>query len=121
MKYKTMRTTAGQANMRAAQDLHDMLAELEADDRRAAEAAAPAMFEAYLADDSRKILLAKHPWPWFVTGFDALRADHAVTAAAPAPDPERDYRPPKLVFTPRPRNITPDDGADPPAPALARR
>jgi hypothetical protein len=79
VKYKTMRTTAGQANMRAAQDLHDMLAELEADDRRAAE------------------------------------------AAAPAPDPERDYRPPKLVFTPRPRNITPDDGADPPAPALARR
>jgi hypothetical protein len=94
--------SGGVGDSKATGSLLAMLESVPPEDRAAAEAVAPAMFAAFLAK-AGTVEAAGHKFSWFVEDFNALRVAVLAAAQAPRRDVERDYRPPKLVFTKRPR------------------
>lgn len=61
------------ADGKATGDLEEILSRLAPTDALAAQERAPAMFSEFLAQDSRQIREARHPWAWFVQRFNGLR------------------------------------------------
>jgi hypothetical protein len=61
------------ADSRATRDLDEALADVSPTDVLAAQERAPEMFREFLAEDTRDVVRARHPWSWFVQRFNGLR------------------------------------------------
>ena len=81
----------GEGDSKAIAALGDFLASMPLDERTAAQLLATEMLAEYLDDASPGRVKARHPWKWFVEGFNGLRAPK-VRVAAKGPGPPRDTR-----------------------------
>lgn len=72
-KYKTLTYGQGDGDSKAIGNLGDILAAMPMDERVAAQLLATEMIAEYLADESPGRVNARHPWKWFVEGFNGFR------------------------------------------------
>jgi len=91
-KYQRLTYGQGEEDGKATGRLAEFLASLPFDERVAAQLLAPEMIAEYLADETPGRVKARHPWKWFVDGFNGLRAPKAKVAANGATGPPADVR-----------------------------
>lgn len=90
----------GDRDSRAAGELREILESLPADQRLAAQQAAPAMFAAFLSEGGKNAA-AGHLFSWFVNGFNGLRASCRPAVAERRPEKvmplKAEPRPPRMA------------------------
>lgn len=91
-KYQRLTYGQGEGDSKAIGQLGDVLEALPFDERVAAQLLAPEMISEYLDDESPGRVKARHPWKWFVEGFNGFRAPKAKVVANGATGPPRDRR-----------------------------
>ena len=91
-KYQRLTYGQGDEDAKAIRNLGELLESLPFDERVAAQLLAPEMIAEYLADESPGRVKARHPWKWFVEGFNGFRAPKAKVVANGATGPPRDRR-----------------------------
>lgn len=81
----------GEGDSKAIAALGDFLASMPLDERTAAQLLSTEMLAEYLDDASPGRVKARHPWKWFVEGFNGFRAPKVRVAANGANAPPSDY------------------------------
>jgi len=82
----------GEGDSKAIAALGDFLASMPLDERTAAQLLATEMIAEYLADESPGRVKHRHPWKWFVEGFNGFRAPKVRVTANGPNAPPRDTR-----------------------------
>jgi uncharacterized protein YdaU (DUF1376 family) len=91
-KYQRLTYGQGEGDSKAIGQLGEVLEALPFDERVAAQLLATEMIAEYLADESPGRVKARHPWKWFVEGFNGFRAPRARVEAKANGPPRRDQR-----------------------------
>jgi len=91
-KYQRLTYGQGEGDSKAIGQLGDVLEALPFDERVSAQLLATEMIAEYLADESPGRVKARHPWKWFVEGFNGFRAPKVRVVANGATGPPRDVR-----------------------------
>ena len=92
-KYQRLTYGQGEGDSKAIGQLSGLLDALPFDERVASQLLAAEMIAEYLADESPGRVKARHPWKWFVEGFNGFRAPRAKVQARANGPPRRDQRP----------------------------
>lgn len=92
-KYQRLTYGQGEGDSKAISQLGDVLGSLPFDERVAAQLLATEMIAEYLADESPGRVRARHPWKWFVEGFNGFRAPKASFSNAARAGPRGSARP----------------------------
>ena len=82
----------GTSDSKAIGSLADVLMQVPKESRAGLEAKADETIAAFFADESPKLVKARHPFLWFVTGFNEYRADVKAPAVQSRASPKRDIR-----------------------------
>jgi len=80
-EYRQQSYGAGSSDAKACGSLSDILAALGAAERRAAQERAPAMFAEFFGGRSPETISRRHPFVFFVTAFNGLRAEKKAAQA----------------------------------------
>lgn len=92
-KYQRLTYGQGDEDAKAIRNLGELLESLPFDERVSAQLLAPEMIAEYLADESPGRVRARHPWKWFVEGFNGFRAPKVKVSANGATGPPRGRQP----------------------------